>query len=847
MPVEHRFNFPLPNGLHARPASHLEAVASRFRSAVLLVNERTSIQANAKSVLSMVGADVRKDDSVLLLIAGDDEATALSQLRAFLTDVFPTVDEALPSTEVDGQAKLPTSLIDAGGGAGLRGTAVVAGVGIGTVLIVGGLQLPEGLQTEQATDPQAELAKCSAAITAVTKLVESKVQSAANSSEAEVLKAHLSIIRDVSLLAAIEEAVFKSNKTAAQAVFSASEFFAAKLRASESLYLRERVLDIQDVCGQLLDEITGPGQKRPAVKLTGPAVVVADALTPGQFLGLDKSLLTGMVLKQGGTTSHTIILARSMNVPTVVGVAEAMTSLTPGATAVVDGSLGVVIANPTEPTLRYYALEQSKLRRIKAKHDAHRFAPAHTSDGARIEVAANVASAEEVGPAMTGGAEGVGLFRTEMLFLDREAAPSEDEQTEIYTRALRDAGGKPVIIRLFDIGGDKPAPYLDLPEEENPFLGYRGVRLYPAFSGLVKSQLRAILRASVAGGAGPVKIMVPMVAVVTELRSVRVILTEAAAELKADGMVVPIPPLGIMVEVPAAAMSVPQFCREADFFSIGSNDLTQYFLAADRGNPGVTDLYSWAHPSFVRLLRQVVTDAHTCGRWVGLCGEMGDHPAAIPVLVGLGLDEISLSPPRVAATKAAVASLSFETCEALVKKLIDLETRADVDAALADFGGSSSAMPMLSLDLLPRLSATTKGEAIKELCDTLQLAGRVERSYPLEESVWDREKTYSTGFGYGFAVPHCKSDVLKANTIAVGRLKTGVDWGSLDDLPVDVVILLAVRASDHGKEHMRIFSRLSRLVMRDEFRDRVRAEPDEEKLLAFLEENLGLRPVAESV
>jgi fructose-specific PTS system IIA-like component len=531
-----------------------------------------------------------------------------------------------------------------------------------------------------------------------------------------------------------------------------------------------------------------------------------------------------------------------MNIPTVVGVAEALVSLAPGASAIVDGSLGVVIGNPPDAVTRYYNLELSKLRRIKARYDAHRFTPARTSDGARIEVAANVASAEEVGPAMNQGAEAVGLFRTEMLFLDRESAPTEDEQTDIYTKALRDAAGKTVIIRLFDIGGDKPAPYLNLPEEENPFLGYRGVRLYPAYSALVKSQLRAILKASLTG---PLKIMVPMVAVVTELRSVREILHEADAELKSEGLEIPLPPLGIMVEVPAAAMSVTQLCKEADFFSIGSNDLTQYFLAADRGNPGVTDLYSWAHPAFIKLLRQIVTDAHAGGRWVGLCGEMGDHAAALPILVGLGLDEISISPPRVAATKSMIASLTQESCESLVTRLIGLETRADVDAELAGFGTSSGAMPMLSLDLLPRLSATTKAEAIKELCDTLQLAGRVEHSYPLEEAVWEREKTYSTGFGYGFAIPHCKSDVLRANSIAVGRLKTGVDWQSnMDEGLVDVVILLAVRSSDHGKEHMRIFSKLSRLVMRDEFRDRVRAEPDEEKLLAFIEENLGLRHAA---
>ncbi len=422
--------------------------------------------------------------------------------------------------------------------------------------------------------------------------------------------------------------------------------------------------------------------------------------------------------------------------------------------------------------------------------------------------------------------------------MDRDAAPSEQEQTEIYTAAVAAGAGRPVIIRLLDIGGDKPAPYLNLPVEENPFLGYRGARLYLEFESLVKIQLRAILRATVAG---QVKILVPMISCIEEVREIKQTVKGVRDELIAEGVPLgTMPLLGVMIEVPSLAFAMPELCAELDFFSIGSNDLTQYFLAADRANPKVADLYTWTHPPFLRLLQSVIEKAHAAGRWIGLCGEMGDQAGALPLLVGLGLDEISVSPPRVTAVKSAIGALQFESCRKLLDAAVACQTRAEVQTLLQTTGSASASLPLVTPELIVSGDCRTKQEAIKLVADRLFVAGRTDKSQLLEEAIWQREDTYSTGFGYGFSLPHCKSDALTSNSIVIAKLQSPVEWGSLDEKPVDVVILLAIRASEHDKAHMKIFARLSRLVMRDEFRDRVRGETDAIALVRFLEESLGL-------
>jgi len=552
-------------------------------------------------------------------------------------------------------------------------------------------------------------------------------------------------------------------------------------------------------------------------------VIVAERLTVGRLLGMDRKLVRGLVLGEGAETSHTVILARSMGIATVVGVRDTGGELKSGQDVIVDGDLGLVIPRPGQEVRKYYARQiQTSLRAKKRWVNV---------GNAPIEVGANISSAGEVRLAIKNGAEGIGLFRTEMLFLDRNSPPTEDDQAAIYSEAAKAAGGKTIIIRLLDVGGDKAAEYLKLPHETNPFLGYRGVRIYEQFHELIGAQLRAILRAS---GAGNVKIMVPMVCCVEEMAAVREMAEKARRELADRGIAVDrMPQIGAMIEVPSAAFMMAELAKYADFFSIGSNDLTQYFLAADRGNERVASIYSCKHPAFLRLLKTIVDGAHAAGRWVGLCGEMDD--AALPLLVGMGLDEISVSVARLREVRGAMGGLDVSACGKLLEDALRCERRAEVDKLLAA-AQTRQAPAIYSEDLVLRGMGETKEQVIRETCDCLYVAGRGGRPQLIEEAIWRREDAYSTGFGGGFAIPHCRSPHVLADSIVICRLDKPVAWGSADDRPVDVVILLAIREGQG--EHLKILSRLSRLVMREEFREQIRRAQTPGDLVKLLWDNL---------
>ncbi len=408
-------------------------------------------------------------------------------------------------------------------------------------------------------------------------------------------------------------------------------------------------------------------------------------------------------------------------------------------------------------------------------------APAITADDHRLEVAANVSSSEELGPAFEQGAEGIGLFRTEMLFVGRDNAPAEDEQFDIYTSAVRAAGGRPVIIRTFDLGGDKTVPYLDLPQESNPFLGYRGVRIYPARPELLRTQLRAILRAS---AAGRVQIMVPMVLSLAEALWFKAQVAEVQSDLKSRGIAFDAAvPIGIMIEVPVVGFIIGSLCREVDFFSIGTNDLSQYFLAADRDSDKVAHLACVRHPGFLLFLKQIVDHVHQAGKWVGMCGEMAGDIHQLPLLLGLGLDEISVAASEIPALKERVSRLSMSDCVQLLSRAMACRQTEDVDALLVREQPPEPTLPLLDEELvLLHSESATKEEAIADIIDTLYIAGRthIDDRQQVEASAWAREAVYSTGLGYGFAIPHCKTDAVAADSIGILKLDHPIEWTALD-------------------------------------------------------------------
>ncbi len=834
--LDYAFTCPLPNGVHARPASALEETARPFTSTISITNQRTGQTANAKSVLGIVGLDIRLRDICAVSIDGIDERKAFDALTAFLETVFPHSDDELPQIEVPaGEVHLPP-MLKLAGGIILSGTPVVPGIGEGPAVVVVRFEMPDSISRTGVSDAAAEVGRLDAAIDGLIRALELRLEQATGV-EAAVLRAHRGVARDPEFKNHLHVQIRERDATAAGAIEAAEAHFTTMLLSSGSALLRERALDIRDVCAQLLHEVYGAAVAAAPVRLVTDAVCIADNLTPGQFLALDRRRLKGLVLAHGGTTSHTVILARSFGIPTLVGVNRLDAARLDGEDVIVDGDLGVLVIRVTEAARRYYDMERDRLHGRKFRLRRFIDAPAMTADGRRIEIGANIGTAEEAAPAFAAGAEGIGLFRTEMLFVDRDAPPSEEEQFDQYRQVLSEADERPVIIRTLDVGGDKPIPYLRLPKEDNPFLGYRAVRLYPEFDAIFRSQIAALVRAS---AFGRLKVMIPMVSQPEEARWVRAVVTEEQAKCAQAGVAFDKDvPIGAMMEVPSLAFALDQACRDLDFFSIGTNDLLQYFTAVDRANRKVAALYNPMQPAFLRLLKKIVDDARAARRWVGLCGEMGGQLRCLPLLIGLGLDEISMASPAIASAKAALASLSSAACATLLQEALACASASEVEQLVARFETARPA-PLTDPDLvMVHGEARSKEEAIKKLVDRLYVTGRTDRPRDIEDAVWRREAVYSTGFGHGFAIPHCKTDAVRVNSLAVLKLQTPVEWGSLDGKPVSVLLLLAIRESNQATEHMKVLAALARKLMHDDFRERLLQEQDPETICTFLRDTLG--------
>ncbi|WEM44701.1 phosphoenolpyruvate--protein phosphotransferase (plasmid) [Photobacterium sp. DA100] len=829
--MTHQFAFRcvLPNGIHARPATHLEKACGQFNCTITLVNHRNSNQGNAKSVLSLVGTDTLVDDACTLIFDGPDSEQACLTLETFITKEFPHCDEALSPVATIEDIPLPQSLMRHQPNL-VHGKKLAAGLGQGKLVMFADTDL-----NKFATDireQEAERFK-----TAHQQVADQLSAMAATAShhEKDIITAHLAIVNDSSFIDSITSLL--SSHSTANAILATVDKLSTQLQQSASAYLRERVLDIRDVATQLLTCAYPEIQCQRECKLTEPSILLASDLTPSQFIGLDKNHLQGLVLTHAGSTSHTVILARAFGIPTLSGIEVSQCSSALNTQAYIDGQLGILATECSETVQRYFQRALTLRQQEQQQQAAFAHQPAITADSHRVEIAANIACSIEAPAAFANGAEGIGLFRTEMLFMDRQSAPGEDEQFEHYCEVLKAADGKPVIIRTMDIGGDKPIDYLNLPEENNPFLGYRAVRIYPKFEQLFRTQLRAILRASVYGST---KIMIPMIQSIEEIRWVKQQLAEVKAELDScnianSGQV----QLGIMVEVPAVAFIIDQFCQEVDFFSIGSNDMTQYLLAVDRDNGQVSHLYNSLAPAFLRMLGHVVKTAHEHNRWVGLCGELGADAQVLPLLVGAGLDEISMSAPKITATKAALNHLTLEHCQQLFEQACQCPTIEDVTTLLENASATGPKKPLLGIDcVFKHADFANKEEAIQALVGNLAVQGRTDNAYALEDDIWAREAVFSTGLGHGFAIPHTKSENIRHSSISIAQLKTPINWQS-DSGDVDFIIMLTLN-KEQGDQHMRIFSGLARKLIHQDFRDKLRNCDDEAAMIQLLEQELAL-------
>ena len=827
MALEIAFVFPLPGGLHARPASRLQEEVARFRSVVTFLNRATGAGASARSVLGLVATRTASGEPCVLHVQGEDEAEAAAALRRFVTKDLPGLDEA-PEARVAPGGPLPRALAVSGERV-LRGAPASGGLFHGRAVVVGGRRAAAA--EEKAAPKEEELARLEGAFERATASIRARRDAAESETERAVLGAHVSIADDPGFRSRAAAAVAEG-VAAGPAVLEAAGHFSEIFRASGSALLAERALDIQDVAEAVVHALSGDGAPTPGVVLADDAVVVASRLGPAQLLALPRERLRGLVLAEGGTLSHTVVLARAFGVPCVTGVEGADRTLANGAEVVVDGERGLVVVSPGAAVARFYEVQREVLAAKARRLEKFRAARGASADGKRIEVGANVGTAEEAASAFEHGAEGIGLFRTELMFLDREEPPTEEEQYAILAETARLAAGRPVIVRTLDIGGDKPLAWLRLPQERNPALGYRAIRMYAAHADLVERQLRAILRAA---AVGPVKVMFPMVATPEEAREMRALVGKVAAKLAADGVEHdPAVEVGVMLEIPSAVISVSAIAREVDFFSVGSNDLAQYLFAVDREDTRLAHLGSPFHPAFLRLLEAAVEGAHEAGKWIGLCGELGGHPLAAPLLLGLGFDEVSVSPPRVLQAKAAFRRTRSAAARHLVVEALAKPTAGEVEALLIE--RVPAARTLVDAGTV-RVASTSRGrdEAIRELADLLHLTARVDDADRVEDAIWAREETASTAVGEGIAIPHCVSPHVRTDSVAAVRLSPPVPWGEGGE-PVELAILLAVRPGAAAARHLRTIAALSRRLCDDDVRARLLGAGDDAALAALLAE-----------
>jgi multiphosphoryl transfer protein len=672
---------PNPEGLHARPAAVLASLAQKYESDVRL--KRGDDNGNAKSVMAILALAVLTGHKVQVIARGPDAAQAADELADALREGLGEeglvdVSEAAASPA---PAPAPARTVRRSEDPNvLLGVAASPGLGVGNVLRV----IHEDIEVkENAADGHKERRLLNEALDhAMVQLetLENRLRQDADADKAAIFAAHREILRDPDLLDVASSAIDKG-KSAAFAWRRAYTTYADRLAGSKNELLALRAADVRDVGQRVLEEVTG--QRREKAEIPEGTVLVAEDLTPSDTASLDRTKVVGFCTVAGGASSHVAILARSLDIPAVAGIEPRALDIADGTLVILDGAKGTLRVNVSDDDVARIRRHQERLAVRRAEELAHADEPAVTVDGHRVEVVANIGGLEDAQEAATKGAEGVGLLRSEFAFLGRTKAPTEDEQAELYTAIAKAlTPGQPLVIRTLDVGGDKPLPYLPIAPEENPFLGERGIRIGLDRPEVLRTQVRAILRA--AGAGAKINVMFPMIATIEDFRQAKAIFEEERADLGVAEV-----PLGIMVEVPSVAVMAPQFAAEVDFFSVGTNDLTQYTLAMDRGHPRLAPQVDGLNPAVLGLIAQATKAAHEAGRWVGVCGGIASDPQAVPILIGLGVDELSVSVPAIPAVKAQVRSLSLSQCQDLAARALTADSAAAVRALVPAYDDES--------------------------------------------------------------------------------------------------------------------------------------------------------------
>ncbi|ATH91207.1 phosphoenolpyruvate-protein phosphotransferase [Bacillus glycinifermentans] len=493
--------------------------------------------------------------------------------------------------------------------------------------------------------------------------------------KAEIFSAHLLVLSDPELLNPVKDKIKSDSVNAEFALKETADMFVSMFESMDNEYMKERAADIRDVTKRVTGHLLGVDIPNPSL-ISEEVVIVAGDLTPSDTAQLNRRFVKGFTTDIGGRTSHSAIMARSLEIPAVVGTKAATKEIQNGVTVIVDGINGDVIVDPSQEIIAQYEQKHQKFLEQKAEWAKLVNEPTVTKDGHHVELAANIGTPDDVKGVLENGGEAVGLYRTEFLYMGRDQLPTEEEQFDAYKTVLERMEGKSVVVRTLDIGGDKELPYLELPKEMNPFLGYRAIRLCLDEQEIFRTQLRALLRASTYGN---LKIMFPMIATVNEFKEAKAILLEEKEKLQSEGHKVSDDiEVGMMVEIPSTAVIADQFAKEVDFFSIGTNDLIQYTMAADRMNERVSYLYQPYNPAILRLITLVIEAAHKEGKWVGMCGEMAGDEIAIPILLGLGLDEFSMSATSILPARTQISKLSKQEAGSFKEQILSMSTTEEV-------------------------------------------------------------------------------------------------------------------------------------------------------------------------
>jgi len=654
----------LPAGLHARPAALMVSMAKNFLSEIEVLKGEKS--GNAKSVVSLMSLEIGYGDQIRFRAQGEDADKAVAEMRDLILDLREDAQEVhaprLAKPAKTGKSNDPNVL---------TGVGISPGLAIGRVhqvrteiFVITEVSKLDGSQEKSVLNKALATAQ-----TELSALI-AQVKSQTDANRAAIFGAHQELLQDPDLLS-MANGFIDQGKTAAFAWRKTTEEHAGRLAKLNNELLANRANDLRDVSRRVLMHLAPPSAKKNDV-LPDNAILIAENLTPSETVQLDRSKVVGFCTTTGGATSHVAILARSLGLPALAGADPAVLNIEPGTEVVLDGERGELRRNPSpEQKAEVSRLQAENLERrqaaLKLSHQ-----PAITRDGVRIEVAANIGNAEDARQAVELGADGAGLLRSEFLFLERDDAPSEDEQFQVYQEIADILGAKPLVIRTLDVGGDKPLRYLPMPPEENPFLGVRGIRIGLARPEILRTQVRAILRVK---SKAKIHIMFPMISTLEEWRDAKAILEEERQTLKAPPVAV-----GIMVEVPSTALMADVFAQEVDFFSIGTNDLTQYTLAMDRGHKDLAKQVDALHPSVLKLIEMTARAGLKHGKWVGVCGGLASDLNAVQILLGLGVRELSVSLPSIPLVKSKVRECAITEVETLAKQVLNLKNGAEVRA-----------------------------------------------------------------------------------------------------------------------------------------------------------------------